>query len=153
MFPVEIAKFLRTTFLKNTSSGCFWQSYHSTIKSAGVSVLWFRASTYLQFWPKTHTKCCTNNSLLSRDKTISSLLKFIDHVLSIYEYFLGKHWLLSILIKNLHKVLHKELCTIKCQKNLFPCTLKLVQGFQFQGMIWKTEQCHESKSVKLKTWR
>ena len=35
MFPVDIAKFLRIAFLYNTSGGCFWQSYHGTVKSAG----------------------------------------------------------------------------------------------------------------------
>ena len=91
MFPVDIAKFLRIVFLYNTSGGCFWQSYHGTVKSAGVPVLWFRASTCFQFWSKTFTKRCTNNSLLSRDKTISSLLELIGHVLSISEYVLEKH--------------------------------------------------------------
>ena len=38
-----------------------------------MPVLWFRASTCFQFWSKTFTKCCTNNSLLSQDKTISFL--------------------------------------------------------------------------------
>ena len=106
VFPVDIAKFLRIAFLYNTSGGCFWQSYHGTVKSAGVPVLWFRASTCFQFWSKTFTKRCTNNSLLSRDKTISSLLELIDHMLSISEYVLEKQ-LLSILMKNLHKSLHK----------------------------------------------
>ena len=61
MFPVDIAKFLRIAFLYNTSGGCFWQSYHGTLKSAGMPVLWFRASTCFQFWSKTFTKHCTNN--------------------------------------------------------------------------------------------
>ena len=87
VFPVDIAKFLRIVFLYNTSGGCFWQSYHGTVKSAGVPVLWFRASTCFRFWSKTFTKRCTNNSLLSRDKTISSLLELIGQVLSISEYF------------------------------------------------------------------
>ena len=92
MFPVDIAKFLRIVFLYNTSGGCFWQSYHGTVKSAGVPVLWFRASTCFQFRSKTFTECCLNNSLLSRDKTISSLLDLIGHVLFlIWEYILKKH--------------------------------------------------------------
>ena len=33
----------------------------------------------------------TNNSLLSRDKTISFLLELIGHVLSISEYVFEKH--------------------------------------------------------------
>ena len=33
-FPVNIVKYLRTVFLKNTSGGCFWQSYHSTVVSS-----------------------------------------------------------------------------------------------------------------------
>ena len=53
VFPVDIAKFLRIVFLYNTSGGCFWQSYHNTIKSAGVPVLWFRTSTCFRFWSKT----------------------------------------------------------------------------------------------------
>ena len=32
-------------------------------------------------------KRCANNSLISRDKTISSLAELIGHVLSILEYF------------------------------------------------------------------
>ena len=89
MFPVDIAKFLSIVFLYNTSGGCFWQSYHGTVKSAGVPVLWFRASTCFRFWSKTFTKRCSNNFLLSRDKTISSLLDLIGHVLLISEYVWG----------------------------------------------------------------
>ena len=84
-------KVLRIAFLKNNSGGCFWQSYHGTVKSAGVPVLWFRVSTCFRFWSKTFKKGCTNSSLLSRDKTISSLLESIDHVPSISEYVLEKH--------------------------------------------------------------
>ena len=43
--------------------------------------------------------------------------------------------------------------TITCQKTFFPCTLRLVRCFQFQGMIWKTEECRVSKNIALKTWR
>ena len=75
---------LRIAFWYNTSGGCFWQSYHGTVKSAGVPVLWFRASTCFQFWSKTFTKRCTNNSLLSRDKTISSLLELIGCMLIVH---------------------------------------------------------------------
>ena len=107
VFSVDIAKFLRIDFLCNISGGCFWQSYHGTVKSARVSVLWFRASTCFRFWLKTFTKRCTNNSLLLLDKTISCLRELIDHVLSISEYVWEKHWLLSILMKNLNKTLHK----------------------------------------------
>ena len=88
MFPVDISKFLRIAFLCKTCSGCFWQSYHGTVKSAEVPVLWFRTSTCFRLWSKTFTKGCTNNSLLSRDKTICCLLELIGHVLSIAEYVL-----------------------------------------------------------------
>ena len=56
-------------------------------KSAGVPVLWFRASTCFRFWSKAFTKRCTNNSLLTRDKIISCLLELTGHVLSISECF------------------------------------------------------------------
>ena len=39
----------------------------------------------LQFWSKTFTKCCTNNSLLSHHKAISSLLELIGHMLPVSE--------------------------------------------------------------------
>ena len=104
LFPLDIAKFLRKVFLYNTSGGSFWQSYHVTVKPVGVPILWFRASTCFQFWSKSFTKRCSNNSLLSRDKLSFSLLDLIGHVLLISEC-LGK--LLSILMKNLHKALHK----------------------------------------------
>ena len=107
MFLVVIARCLRIAFLYNTSSGCFWQSYHGTVKSAGVPVFWFRASACFRFWSKTFTKRCSNNSLLSRDKSISSLLDLIGHVLLVSEYVLEQHSLFAILMKNLHKVLHK----------------------------------------------
>ena len=48
MFPVDIAKFIRIPFLCNSTGGWFWQSYHGTVKSVGVPVLWFRASTCFQ---------------------------------------------------------------------------------------------------------
>ena len=40
-------------------------------------------------------------------KQISSILELIDHVLPISEYVLEKQQLLSNLIKNIHKSLHK----------------------------------------------
>ena len=76
VFLVDITKFLRIVFSYNTAGGCFWQSYYGTVKPAGVPVLWFHTSMCFQFWSKTFTKHCSNNSLLSRDKSISSLLEF-----------------------------------------------------------------------------
>ena len=117
------ATFLKTDSSTGVSSGCckifknifliqhlWWlllTVYHDTVKSAGVLVFWFRASTCIWFWSKNFKKRCTNNSLLSRDKAISSLLELNGHVFSISEYLLEKHWLLSILMKNLQNALHK----------------------------------------------
>ena len=98
-------------------------------------------------------KQCTNNYLLSRDKTTPSLLELIDHVLSISEYVLNKHLLLMILMENLLKALRKYLCNIMYQKTFFACTLHLIKCFQFQEMIWKTKVCHVSKNIELKIWR
>ena len=77
MVPVDFAKFWRIVFLHNTSDGCFRQSYHGTVMSAGVPVLWFCASTCFRFWSKSFTKRCSNNSLLPRDRAIYSLLDLI----------------------------------------------------------------------------
>ena len=43
-FPVGIAKFYSCSY--------FWLSYHSTVKSPGVPVFWFRATTCFRFWSK-----------------------------------------------------------------------------------------------------
>ena len=42
---------------------------------------------------------------------------------------------------------------ITCLKTLFPCTLQLVRCSQFQGTIWKMEECHVSENIELKTWQ
>ena len=102
---------------RNSTRVGAWQSYHGTVKPAGVPVLWFRISMCFRFWSKTSTKRYSNNFLLSREKTISSLLDLIGHVLLISEY----------------ETLHKQLCNITCQKIFFPCTLRLVKCFQFKG--------------------
>ena len=127
MFPVDIAKFSGTDFFYRTPSLAASES-PTTIKSAGVLVLWFYASACFRFWSKTCTKRCTNKSLLSRDNTISSLLELICHVLSISEYILEKHQLLLILIKKLHKALHKY-------------------GICDMSISWKTEYAGKRKNV------
>ena len=57
-----------------------------------MPVLWFRASTCFWFWSKTFTKRCSNNSLLSHDKKISSLLDLTGHELLVSEYVLEKQF-------------------------------------------------------------
>ena len=140
MFPVDTAEFLRTAFSWNTSGSCFWQSYHYSKVSWGVCSL-ISHLHMLSSWSKTPTKCCTKNSLLSHDKTISSLLEFIDHVILISECF-GK---------TLFAFNFDEKLTQSVAQTFLPCTLRLVRGFQFQGMIWKMEECLESKNIELKT--
>ena len=72
------------SLLYNTSGGCFWQSHtHGTVKPAAMPVFWFRNSTCFRFWLKTSTKRCSNNYLLSRDKSIFSLHDLIGHMLLI----------------------------------------------------------------------
>ena len=135
---------LRIAFLYNTSGGCFWQFYHGTVKSAGVPVLWFCTSTCFRFWSKTFTKCCTNNSLLSRDKTISCLLELIGHVPLISEYVLE-----NIKCFRFWWNTYTKHCLSTCNA-FFPCTLWLVSCFQFQGMILKMKECHVRKNIALK---
>ena len=95
------------SFFIETSDGCFWKSYHNTVKSAWIFFLWIYAFTCFRIWLKTYAKRCTINSLLSRDKTISFFLELTYHVLSISEYVLEKYYLRSILMKNLHKAFRK----------------------------------------------
>ena len=130
---------LRIAFLYNTSGGCFWQFYHGTVKSVGVPVLWFRASTCFRFRSKTFTKGCTNNFLLSRDKTIYCFLELICHVHLISEYVLEnincfRFWW------NTYTKSCRSNCNITCQNMI-------------QDMILKTEECRASKNIAWKTWR
>ena len=109
-----------------------------TLKSAGVPFLWFCVSTYFQFWSKTFTKRCSNNYLLSRDKTISFLLDLIDHVLLISDQ--NRFW------KNINCFCfwwktYKKRCTSNYEishvkRHSFSCTLRLFCCFQFKRMIW-----------------
>ena len=62
----------RADFSLNTSGDFFWQVLPDSLTSTWVLVLWFCTCTCFQLWPKTSTILCTNNSLLSRDNTISS---------------------------------------------------------------------------------
>ena len=39
-------------FLQKTFRGCFWQSYHSAVKSARVFLIWFCAFTCFRTWLK-----------------------------------------------------------------------------------------------------
>ena len=80
MFSCEYCEiFKNKIFTEQNFKRCFWQSYHSTVKSAGVPVHWFCTSTWFWCWSKT--------------STIFSLLELINHVLPILEYVLEKHLL------------------------------------------------------------
>ena len=61
VYRLNTGNFRLNNFLIQHSGGCFLQFYHATVKSVGVFVLWFRASTCFRFWSKTFTKRCTNN--------------------------------------------------------------------------------------------
>ena len=83
MFPVDIAK-------------CFKQLLHRTPQVAtSDSPITAQQSQlgclFFDFTPPHAFDHCTNNSLLSYDKMISSLLELIDHMLSILEQVLEKH--------------------------------------------------------------
>ena len=121
-----------------------------TALSRGRPVLWFRAFTCFRFWPKTFTKRCTNNSLLLRHKTNSCLLELNGHVHLISEYVFEnincfRFWW------NTYTKRWTSNCNITCQNTFFPCSLRLVRCFQFQGM--NAEECRVSKKLALETWR
>ena len=131
MFPVDIAKFLRKVYLYNTSGGCFWQSYHGTVKLARVPVLWFRASTCFQFWSKTFTKRWSNNSLLHVTK------RFLPCLIWLVTCF----WFQNMFWKNINcfrfswrsytKRRASNYVISLLKRISFPCTLRLVRCFQF----------------------
>ena len=103
---------------------------------------------------KTFMKRCTNNSLLSRGKTISSLLELKDHVLSISQYVLEKQ-LLSILMKNLHKAL-RIYCVIHMSTDFLPLHFAVGQVLSISGydlengrMPCKQKYCIKNMTVKI----
>ena len=49
VFPVDIAKFLRIVSLYNIFGGCFWQSYHGTVNSAGCLFFNFASTRAFDF--------------------------------------------------------------------------------------------------------
>ena len=49
MFPVDIAKFLKTAFFMEHLRWLLLATYHNTIKSAGLLFLWFCASMCFHF--------------------------------------------------------------------------------------------------------
>ena len=138
---MDIAKFLRIVFLYSTSGGCFWQFYSGTVKSAGVPVLWFRASTCFRFWSKFLTKHCSNNFYYHVTKQIFACLIWLVTCFR----FQGMFWKTSNCFRFWWKT-YTKCCTsvAQCQKTSFSCTLRLVRCFQIQGMIWKMEHSGEN---------
>ena len=138
MFPVDNEKFLRVAFLHNASGGCFWQSYHGTVKSAGVPILWFRASTCFRFWSKTFAKRCTNNYY----HVIKQFLTCLNWLVTCFRFQ-------NMLWKNINcfrfwwKTYTKR-CTSnyvisRVERLSFPALCSWSGAFRcFQGMIWKT---------------
>ena len=144
---------LRIAFLYNTSGGCFWQFYHGTVKSVGVPVLWFRASTCFRFRSKTFTKGCTNNFLLSRDKTIYCFLELICHVHLISEYVLENINCFQFWWNTYTKSCRSN-CNITCQNTFFHFAVGQVlwiSGYDFENgrMPCKQKYCMKNMAVKI----
>ena len=77
------------------------------------------------------------------------MLVLSDHMISISDYVLRK-----TLVAFYFDETYTKFCTnnrnIMCQKTLFSFILQLIACFQFQNMMWKTEECHVSKNIELK---
>ena len=107
---------------------------------------------YFQLWLKTYTKHCTNNSLLSQNKTSSSLLELIDHMLSISEYYMEKlftiwkNYFLSTGWKT-----YTKLCTIN---NVISCVKRLslpaLCSWPISGYDLENGRCLVGKNIELK---
>ena len=133
---MDIANFLRIVFWYTTSGGCFWQSYHGTVKPAGVHVpvLWFCATACFRYWSKTFMKRWWNNSFTWQ---INFSFAWFNWSRA-FDFRIGFWW------KTYTKRCTSNTCNVMCQKTFFPCTLRLVRYFQFPGMIWKTEYGSEN---------
>ena len=103
------------------------------------------------FEKKTFTRRITNNSLLHVTKQFLLYLNSLDWS-SAFDF---RIWFAKTLIafdfdEKLTQRVAQVICNITCQKTFFPCTLRLIRCFQFQGMIWKTEECCVSKKYCIK---
>ena len=146
MFPVDIVKLFKNSFLIQYLQELLLTvlSWYSKVNWGACSLI-SHTSTCFWFWSKNFTRCCTNNSLLCCDKTISSLLELIGHIhlenINCFWFWWNNY---------------TKRCTsnynITCQNTFFPCTLWLVRCLQFQGMILKMEECWVRKNTALKTW-
>ena len=144
MFLVDIAKFLRKVFLYNTSGGCFWQSYHGTVKPAGVPVLYFAPPCAFDFDQKISWNVAQIILYYHLTKQFFPCLIWL----------VTRLWFQNMFWKNINCFrFWWKTYTKRCTRNYvisrvkrlsFPCTLRLVRYFQFHGMICKTE-----KAVKI----
>ena len=131
MFPVDIAIFLRIVFLYNTSCGCFWQSYHGTVKSARVP-----------FFDFTPPHASDFNQKLSRNVAQITLCYHITkQFLPCMNWLVLCFWFQNMFWRNIDcfqfwwklKALHKYLCNIRHQKTFFPCFL---WAGAFNSRVW-----------------
>ena len=149
MFPVDIVKFLRTAFLEKTSVGCFWQSYHSTVKSARVFLIWFHAFTCLRTWLKSYAKRSTKVLYYHVTKQFLSCLN----------WFITCFRFQDILWRNIScfrfwwKIYTKR-CT---NNNVVPRVKRLSSPPLCAWSIWghdlEMEECRIGKNIELKIWR
>ena len=150
MFPVDIAKFLRTGFFYRIPPVAASDS-PTTVHGQCVCVLWFRVSLWFSFWSKTYTKRYTNNSLLSHDKIIFSLIErafnfriCFAKILVAFD-FDGKF---TQYLVNITYLVSKDFLSLLFAVDQFWDMICI----QFQDMIWKTEECGVNRNIELKIW-
>ena len=109
------------------------------------------AFTCFWIWLKIYTKHCTNNSLLSSDKTISFLLELIYHVLSISECS-GKILVAFDFDGKLTKsVAQITMCWIAQKINIMceKLSSSALCGWSIRGHDLE----HGSKNIEIKIWQ
>ena len=133
VFPVDIAKLFKNSFLIQHLWWLLLTVLYGTVKLAGVPVLWFCISTCFRFWSKTITKRCTNNSLSSRSKTISCLLELIGHAHLISECFRK-----TLIAFDFDEILTKSVAKVTAISRVKILSYPALCGdFNFKVCIWK----------------
>ena len=144
MFLVDIAKFFKKVFLYNTSGGCLWQSYHGTVKPAGVPVLCFAPPRAFDFDQKVSWN-------------VAQIILYYDLT---KQFFPCLIWLVTRLLfqnlfwKNINCInFWWKTYTKRCTRNYvisrvkrisFPSTLRLARTFNF--MVWSVKRKRRWKS-------
>ena len=143
MFPVDIVNFLRTAFLQKTTGGWFWQSYHGTVKSASLFLVWFCAFMCFRTWLKTYAKRCTNHFYYHVTKQFLSCLNYFIKCIRLQNMF----WRNISCFWFWWKIYTKCCTNNNVISRVKRLSLPAICGWSLSGHHLEMEECGVSKKI------